>query len=181
MDGDEISITGSGKDSSSRLNGEFEVKYNGISFCEIKVNKMDMSAIKKGYLNGEFTLSPSAGLLRMMDMTYMESTLSDVQLQITSTMKKNSSKLELDLNKGEDKLGTIAISANKGNGKKISIPTKNVIYLDGYEAIEDYWDTIKWDSFFKKLNKTDLPSEWVEYLEDLSEIDLEDLLYGFSY
>ena len=187
VEGQEIAVEGSGKDSSGTVDGEFSVKYNGTGIVDIAVNKFDTDSLKKGYLNGEFTMKASSGINRALgmasnipvagDVASLVSILNDMEVSLDVSMSENSNKLILGLAADDEKWGSISLSADRKAGKKASVPSaKNTIFVEDEDDFEDYWDTIEWDSFLKKLDKTDLPSDIVDIVEEIAEFDADEIM-----
>lgn len=180
-DGEEVSIVGSGKDFANKINGDFTVKYEGTGIVNIAVKDFDMKALKKGYINGNFTLTAASGIGRALSMTSAYSYLEDMTLEIAVSMEKSAHRLSMELKEGEDLWGALEVTVNRGNGRKIAVPTtKSSIFIENARDFEDWWETIKWNDFLKKMNKAGLPSEALDAAEKLSEMDVDEVLDELS-
>ena len=181
-DGEEVAVAGTGKDSGKKISGEFAIQYNGASICDIIATDFNIDEIKKGYLNGNFVIKPSSGINRVMDMSSVSSMLSELEVEVDCKTSKKSMEFAINVRTGEDDWGTLSMKATQGSGKKVSIPSgKKLVMLEDEDSIEDYWDTIDWDKFLDKLNETDLPSEFVDMIEEFAEMDIDDLVSGMSF
>lgn len=186
IDGDEVAIAGTGKESGKKVSGDFAIKYNGTGLCDIIIKDFNTEEIKKGYLNGNFVIKPSSGISRMIGMSYSSSILSDLEVTLDAKMSKKSSECTVSVKSGKDDWGTLSVKASKSSGKKITIPSgKKAIVMEDEEdledCLEDYWDTIDWDDFIDKLDETDLPSRFVDIIEEFAEMDVDDLVSGMSF
>lgn len=186
VDGEEIAVAGTGKDSGKTVSGEFTIQYNGAGICDIIATDFNADEMKKGYINGNFVIKPSSGIYRIMDMGSVGSMLSDLEVEIDCKVSKKSNACVIGVRSGEDDWGTLTLKLEENSGKKVSIPSgKKVIMLEdedaAVDAIEDYWDTIDWDKFLDKLDETDLPSEFVDMIEEFAEMDIDDLVSGMSF
>ena len=181
-DGEKVAIAGTGKDSGKKVSGEFAIQYNGASICDIIATDFNTDEMKKGYLNGNFVIKPSSGINRVMDMSSASSMLSELEVEIDCKMSQKSGECVINVRSGEDDWGTLSVKASQGSGKKVTIPSgKKLIMVEDEDSIEDYWDTIDWDKFLDKLDETDLPSEFVDMIEEIAEMDIDDLVNGMSF
>lgn len=181
IDGEEISIVGSGKDSGNKLSGDFTVKYEGMRIVDIAVKDFNLKSLKKGYINGNFTVTTASGFSRALDLASSYSYLSGMALVIDISMSKSSEKMSMTLKEDKDIWGTLTIAVNHGNGKKISVPsTKSSILVEDDWDFEDWWDTLKWNDFLKKLDKANLPSKAIDAVEEFSELDIDEVLDRLS-
>lgn len=189
MYGDEYALTGTGKDSGGKITGDFSAEYNGAPVVDIAVKKFDVDELKKGYLNGEFTVKAASGVSRLMGMSSAASMLSDMELTLNASMSAKANKLAVSVTEDKELWGKISISANRTSGKKVSAPAeKKTIYIEDYDDFEEYWDTLDFDPLLKKLDKIDVPSEFVDIVEEMADMDpeelismLDDLLYDVMY
>ncbi|MGN0167984.1 MAG: zinc-ribbon domain-containing protein [Acetatifactor sp.] len=182
VDGQEFAVTGSGKDSNGTINGDFSVKYNGAGIVDITAKKFDTDSLKKGCLNGEFTVKASSGISRALGMASTASFLSDMVLSIDVSMSSSSNKLIVSLTEDGDNWGSVTLAASRKSGKRASVPSeKKTIFVEDEDDFEDYWDTIEWDSFLKKLDKTALPSDVVDYVEDIADMDADEVMEELEY
>lgn len=178
-DGEEISVTGTGKDSGGKISGEFTVKYNGAGIVDFTAKNFDTNKLKKGYLNGKFTAKAASGVGRALNMTSVASALSDIELSIDVSMSSNSQKLVVSLAEDDEKWGSVSVAAERKSGKKASVP-KNAIFVEDEDDFEDYWDTIDWDKFLKKLDKADIPSDIIDVVEDIADLDSDEVIEGLG-
>lgn len=177
VDGEEVSVTGSGKEFGNRLDGNFTLKYEGIGIVDVEVEDFDLKSLRKGYLNGCFTVTASSGIRRLGDMSIVYSYLSDLQLILDVSMNRSSEKLEMELREGRKLWGTLTITARHGSGKKISVPsTKRAIFMEDNSDFEDWWDTITWESLLKKMDKAGVPSAAIDRVEEFSEMDADEFM-----
>ena len=181
IDGEEISVVGSGKDFANRLNGDFTVKYEGMGIVDIAVKDFNLKSLKRGYINGNFTVTAASGFSRALDLASTYSYLSDMALVIDISTGRSSEKMSMTLKEGKDLWGTLTVTANSGSGKKISVPsTRSSILVEDEWDFEDWWDTLKWKDFLKKLDKADLPSEAIDAVEEFSALDVDEVLDRLS-
>lgn len=176
-DGEEVSITGSGRDFGNKINGSFTVRYEGTGIVDIEVKRFDMNSLRKGYVNGKFTVTVSSGFGRAFDLNSASSFLADMELVIDVSTNKSSEKLSMELREDKELWGYLTITVKRGDGRKISVPsTRNAVFVDGREDFEEWWDTLKWDNLIKKMDKAGLPAEAVDAAEEISEMDADEFI-----
>lgn len=191
IDGQTLKIEGKGKESGNKINGEFSFKYNGTSIMDCTTRKLDISELKKGRLNGTLELNLSSGISTALGYRYSEyaSMLKDLQIAINANTSKNSAKYVLSINFDDKKIGTVTLAAKTGSGSKAKIPgSSSTVFVEDSDDLEDWMETIDWNKVVKNLDKTDLPSEIVDIVEEVGE-ELEDgnmsgvmrMLYGYGY
>lgn len=181
IDGEEVSLTGYGKDFGNKVNGDFTVKYEGMGIVDIAVKDFNLKSLKKGHVNGSFTVKASSGISRALDIVSSYSYLSDMTLAIDISSGKSSEKWSMELKEGRDVWGTLTVAVSRGNGKKVSVPsTRNSILIEDNWDFEDWWDTLRWDAFIKKLDKAGLPSKTIDAVEEFSELDSDEILDRLS-
>lgn len=176
-DGEEVSVTGSGKDFGNKINGSFTIKYEGSGIVDVEVEDFDLKSLKKGFLNGCFTVTASSGIKRIGNMSAAYSYLSDMQLILDISMSRSSEKLSVEVREGKELWGSLTITSKSGSGKKISVPsTKSTVFVDSNRDLEDWWDSIEWKDLIKKMDKAGLPSDAIDIIEEFSEMDAGELL-----
>ncbi len=177
-----VALTGSGKDKGGKLTGEFAAEYNGLSLVECAVKDFDTDALKKAELSGEFTFKAGSAVGRMTELASAAAMISDMELTLDTKLSAKGVKLGLELAEDKDMWGKISVSAEKKAGKKISAPAeKKTVLIESVEDFEDYWDTVDFKSLLKTLDKQGVPSEYVDLIEDIADLDFEDLLTGNFY
>ncbi|SHO48592.1 zinc-ribbon domain-containing protein [Anaerocolumna xylanovorans] len=176
------SLSGSGKRSGSKIDGDFEATYNGDGLIDINVKDFDAENMRDGYVNGTFTVKPSSQISKVFSMadTYdISSYIKDMALKMDVSMKKDSASTKLSLLENNKLWGILMISANTGSGKKINLPDDSkVVFTDDEYDVSGWTDTFDWNGFLDKLSNTDLPSEWID---ELRNINMDDVLPYYWY
>lgn len=173
----EVSITGSGKTFGNRINGSFTVKCEGDGVVDVEVQNFDMKSLRKGYINGCFTITASSGIGRTWDLDAAHSYLTDMELKMEVSMNRSSEKWSMELRQDKELWGILTIAAKTDSGRKISVPsTRSAIFVDNDRDFEDWWDTIEWKDLVKKMNKAGLPSDTIETVEEFSEMNVDEVL-----
>lgn len=182
---DEIALVGSGKDSGGKLTGEFEVEINGMAIVEFTLDKFDVEKLKEGKLQGTITAAPSSALIRGMELSSYASVIGDLSVVIKAESDDNSIKLVCDVMEEDEKWGTVTIALSKDGGKTVKLPSdKNVVEVEDEDDFEDWYDTVDWDAYIEKLEKAEVDKEIIDIVEEISELDVEELLrylFGYGY
>ena len=168
-------LTGVGKKSSSSLDGEFELAISGVDIVDITVDNYNIKKAKQGFLNGKFTVKPSKAFLRESDLGMYASLIGKYAVEIDMSMDKNNVKYDVALVDDGEMFGKIVLSAKTGAGKKSSVSKSKVTMVEDEEDLVEWVEEIDFEKLIKKLDKTDIPVEWIEDLEDACD-DLEDML-----
>lgn len=177
--GEEFSVVGQGKESGSKLTGDFAVNYNGTAVVDIAVKNFNTDKAKDGFINGEFTVSMAPGISSMMGYySYAASMLTDAQFVIDAETAKDKANVEITLIYQEEKAAVIKADAKLAKGTSVSAPKeKNVIYVEEYSDFEDWLDGVDYSKFVKNLDKMGLPDFILEAFEEYD--SLEELLEDF--
>lgn len=180
-------ISGQGKKSGDLLTGEFEVEVYGQSALELKVTKLDLEQLKRGYFNGRAEIALSSELSKELsygiDVSAASSLIKKSTLVIDCKSSSKSVDCSIVINYDGEKLLGATLALKSGNGSKVSIPKGNsVIMMEDGDDFMDYYDTIDWNKFLDQLEKTGVLSELADKLEDVIDDldDLEDMIDMFS-
>jgi len=180
-DGEELLVTGSGRNFGNKVSGSFTVEYEGSRIIDVEVKDLDRSSLKKGYINGSFTLMVPSGTGYAQDRGSAYSYLTDMRLIIDVTMSRSSEKLRMELREGRELWGTLTIASKSGKSRKISVPTtRSTIFIDDDRDFEDWWDTTEWEELIKKMDKAGLPSDDINAVVEFSEMDVDEVLDKLS-
>lgn len=178
-----VMLVGSGRRSGDTITGDFSVKYNGASLVNITAKKLDTEDLKAGMLNGRIELEAASKLGNVVGMVPGLSIIEDMRIVMDFQSSRNSSKCKVGFIYDDQDIGSIAVSLKTGNGSKASIPAaKNTIMIEDREDLEDWLDGIRFDKLINSLKKADVPSRYMDVLEDVEDIDdLEDALDELFY
>lgn len=181
-DGEKYAIVGTGTIGGSGIAGDFAVEYNGAKLVNINVKDLDIASIRKGYLNGNFTMQMPDLIGDMIGSAYLGNTLSELQFIVDVRTEESSSDIEFSLVNGEEEWLKITTVAEFFNAKKVSLPEeKNKIAVKEVKDLEDYWNSIDWDGFIKHLEGTSLDSDIIDVFEELSKLTFEELYTYIQY
>lgn len=197
-------LEGAGTGSLTKLSGEFELEADGIKLFEFALEDVSIKDLKKGYLCGTLKMELQDSLESMVDAYFEDeywyeyyyydydyregsdyqavmeivSDLDDMSLAITSDMSKSKTKYSIALVDEKETICSFTVTSEIGKGKKVSIPSeKKCIEVEEAGDLEDWWDELNWDKFIDKLDEAKIPSDIVDYIEDFSELDFDELFY----
>lgn len=165
-DYDNFKITGTGKKTSSKLDGDFKVNVSGIKLAEISVKDCNIDEAKKGYLKGKFNIKPAKSLWNELGIGGASMLLSGYSLNIEADMGAKKSELSMALEDDGKVFAKLTASTSIGSGKKESVSESKAIMVENSSDLLDWVDEIDFDKFIKKINKTKLPVEFIEAIED---------------
>ena len=162
-----FSIAGTGKISGSSISLEASLKVSdygeAYKVMDITVEKLDGAKLKKGQLKGVITLKPSADLISQMYLSDSETRMvKKMSLTLDLDTGKNSANVKVILNYDDSPMVTLNLSGKSGSAKKVDTVKD---YLEADEWAEEL-DADDLEKFLKDLKKTDIPSEYLEELED---------------
>lgn len=180
--GEKVAVVGTGKDAGGKISGDFTVKYNGTALADIDVKRLDVDKLVKGQLDANYTVSLSSSLVRAAEMASVASIVDGLSLEVNATASGDSAKIVCTLSQNEEMWGVLTMSASRGSGKKVSIPAdKNVVEVEDADDLADWYDTVDWNSYLKKLDKTELPSDVVDMIEEIADMDADELMQQIYY
>jgi len=164
----EITFEGAGKKNSSSLSGEFTLKMKkgdeSLKLLEVVVDDFKTKKAKEGYLDGSFTFSLSRDLLQEAGAGLASTMISNYQLKLDIKTGKDAADLAVSVLDDDELFAKVALSTKIGNGKSAKLPKG--ILVEDQEDIMEWAETIDTEKFLKKIEKSGLPVEIVEEIED---------------
>lgn len=165
---EEIIFEGSGKKNSSTLNGEYVLKMKEgektSKFLEVKVEDYKIKKANEGYIDGSFTFSISDEFLREANAGMAAAIISDYELKFDVKSGKKDAMIAVTILDNEEMFAKLTVDAKIGSGKSAKLPKG--ILVEDQEDIMEWAETIDTKKFLKKIEKSDLPVEIVESIED---------------
>lgn len=183
---DKYALTGSGKRSGDKIDGDFNVRYNGTSILEIAADNFDLETLKRGQLNGKLDVSLGSGIGKVAGSVSGLSVLQDMKFVIKSKTSGHSLEYSFGVIYDDEDMGTLIVSTDRKRASGVKTPSaKNVVFVEDERDMEDWLEEIVWDKVVSKLEKTDLPKDAIDFVEDLGEAiedgDVEDMLEDMMY
>lgn len=192
-----ITVEGNGKKSGNKVTGDFVFECDGNELIEFSLDKLDEEALKEGFVNGTIEVKLASEVSDLFDSIYgydyygigelnsMLQSLEDISLVLNSDMSKSKMNFTLSAKEQDEKLVTFDIAYSVGDGKVASIPKDKLVYdVTDEDDIEEWWENLEWSTLLKNLDKTSLPSEVVDLIDELSDLDVdefEDYFGGIGY
>lgn len=178
---DKYALTGSGKRSGNKIDGDFSARYNGTSILGITASKFDLETFKRGQLNGRLDVSLGSGIGKVAGSVAGLSVLQDMKFVLKSKTSGHSVEYSLGVIYDDEDMGTLIVSADKKRASGIKTPNKkNVVFVEDEIDFADWLEEIVWDKVVARLEKTDLPKDAIDFVEDFGEAvedgDAEELL-----
>ena len=174
---EEIIFEGTGKKNSSTLNGEFVLKMKEedktSKFLEVKVDDYKIKKAKEGFIDGSFTFSISEEFLREANAGMAAAIISDYELKFDIKSGKKDAMVAVSILDNEEMFAKLTVDAKIGSGKSAKLP--NGILVEDEEDIKEWAETINTEKFLKKIEKSGLPVEIVEEIEDACDM-LDEML-----
>lgn len=172
-----IIFEGTGKKNSSTLNGEFTLKMKmddeTIKLFEVVVDDFKTKKAKEGYIDGSFTFGLSKDLLEEAGAGMASSFITGYQLKFDVKTSKSAADLAVSIMDDDEMFAKVALNTKIGSGKSAKLP-KGVLVEDEEDVME-WAETINTEKFLKKIEKSGLPVEIVEEIEDACDM-LEEML-----
>lgn len=166
------SVIGTGTEKGDIINGVYEVVVNGKTYVEFEVEDFDTEKTKQGYLNGTFRVVPSSALIKDMFGSTAAAglSLSDIAFEFKAETSDKKSEIAINIVDDKEVLVGINMKSESGKGKKINKPAdKNVIDMNDTDALKQYVADIDLDKIIDNLKKTDIPSEYIDMIEQYVE------------
>lgn len=181
-----IALTGSGKRSGDKIDGEFRLRYAGTSILDITTDNLDLKTLKRGQLNGKLEVGVGSGIGTVLGSVSGLSILQDMKIGITAKTSADSYSYSISLVHDGDDLGTVAVSAERKRASNIKIPSgKNVVFVEEERDLEDWVETVNWDKVVNRLEKAGLPRSVTRAVDDFGDAieddGLDDVLDQLSY
>lgn len=176
---------GSGKQSMGKLTGDFTIKVMGLSVADVSIRKLDLSELKKGFLNGTVAVSASETIAKQLENglpSELEEILSEaninpgkVALEFDFENSEKMSKVSVRAIYKEEMLFQLSAARESKADAETKLPSeKNVVFAEEPEDVLDWLEECDWDGFVKNLKKTTLPEELIEMIEEAID-ELEDI------
>lgn len=176
-----ISLTGSGKRSGDKIDGDFRLRYTGATILEITTDDLDLATLKKGQLNGSMEVSIGSGIGTVVGTVPGASMIQDMRFSLTAKSSDKSSEYKFGLIYDDDSLGYITVSGGSKRSSGINIPNeKDVYFMEDVQNLVYWAQEINWDRFVANLEKANLPRSATRAVESfgqaLQDGGLEDML-----
>lgn len=172
-----IGIVGTGKYSGNKLSGTYYMEYQDYyssgkeEMLEITVDKFDTSALQKGNILGNFKFALSEKYCKEYGLPRLAQNL---YIALDTNIKANNLKYGITIGNDDEVYGTFSVSTEIESVNKINIPAdKKVIFVEDEDDAEEWLSTVKFDNLLKNLEKTNIPDDYLDVIEDIID-EIED-------
>jgi len=175
----EVVFSGSGKETGSKLKGDFSFEVDGVSYLDIEVKDFDTEKAAKGHISGEFTVTIPSALADMLEMEIgISADLEDYALKIVADTGSTSAQVQAVLTQKEEVLVDATVSLSYDSQDAPDVPAdKNVVWADDDEELLETIMEFDWKLLLDRLEDADLPSEITDEVEYL----IEEIEYMSEY
>lgn len=169
VSGVKLALTGEGRRSGSKIDGEFKLRLMGMSLLNIDVDDLDLEKLKRNQSNGKVEISLTSAVVNLLGVSNaVGEAIGDMRLVFDAQTKDKSSKSSIQWLYGDEKVVSITVSTEWTNGKTEKIPSdRDTIFMDDTGDLAKWIQGIDWDKVISNMEKTDLPSEVIGGLEDI--------------
>lgn len=180
---DTLSLTGSGKRSGDKIDGDFRLRYNGTPILDITTDDLDLKSLKRGQLNGDLEIGMGSGIGTVLGYRGL-SIVQDMRFGLAAKTSDDSFRYRLSIVDDDEDMGAVTVSAERKNASSVKIPSdRNVVFVEDERDFEEWADSIDWDKLISNLEKTDLPRSVTRTIEKIGNAmekgrldDVEDIL-----
>lgn len=159
-DGNELfRVDGKGKNNGKKMSGEFTFTQEGSKVAVLTLDELDLEALKKSELTAKGSVRLESGSSSsMMDLSAFA-----IDFDLAETAK--STKGTVALKSGDTPYVTIAIDTTRGEGGEEPSAPSDVVDVSDDAAFEAFMKGANWSSYLGQLRQTDIPSNYLDMLE----------------
>ena len=162
---DALTIAGSGKETNSAVNGEFEIEVDGDEILTLTVSDFSTKQFDKGNIKGTFLLEPGSDFYDFADMDEMSmlGSMTDIALELKLDITSKSGEISVSVIMDDEVFAGISISSETKKAKNITLPKD---YVDVEDA-DEWAENIDFDKLIDSLEAAGFPDLITEALEQL--------------
>jgi len=162
-------ITGSGKQRGSKVDGSFNLTIQGAEMMVLQVADFDIDEVKKGYVNGQFTLKPSYILAseladEMRDIPGISASISNMSVVADVKSSKNNWNVDINLMNGNSQYIGANASVSKSDDKLSKFAPTQTLNGNSNTDLYTYMQSINWDAIINNLRSAGVPSQYLDQL-----------------
>ncbi len=175
----EVAFVGSGKESGSKLTGDFSLEVDGAGYLDVAVKDFDTKKFAKGYVCGEFTISlPSRAAEMVEEEVGAYFGLEEYALKIVSETSGTSGDVQIVVLADKDALVDLSVAFSVDEAGDIDVPAdKDVVWTDEEEELIEMIIDFDWNELLDRLKDADMPSMITDALEDF----IDELEYAAEF
>lgn len=176
-----MTLTGTGKRSGDKIEGDFVLEYCDTPLMDIAVQELNLKDMRTGLLNGSMTLSLTEDAADYMDYTPGAAMIQGVEISMDFKSDKTSSNCNMGISLRDQNLVNLEMSYQQEKGYKGADPGKNVVMVEDMDDLIEWGETLDVSELTSALKEADVPSEITDSLEYFEDIDIESLLRMMYY
>lgn len=161
IDLSEVKIEGEGTIKLNKVNAEYTLEVDGEELCVLTASDLTVGV---NSVSGKLVLQPSDALWDMMGASSVVESL-DLGLALDFSISEDKTSLTVGVLSDDESFISMEINSEAGKPQKVTMPEAD---WDMDEA-EDWLESMDFDKLIDALDKTDMPDDLVEYLEQLLE------------
>lgn len=165
-----VELVGNGKYAGKKLDGEFTLRCNGVSYINLAVEDFKTAELKKARVDGCVTITVSDSINRLLGMAgeYLPIDLTSYGVRLDMNIRENLCDIKLAVLEKNESMVTLQVSVASAAGKKVTVPTQaDIIRIRSDEDIADWAETIQWEAVFERLEAFDIPRVYINMLEEM--------------
>lgn len=169
VNGVKVVVEGTGKLTSSKLDGEFKLKAAGLKVLEFTLEDIKVKNLEDGYFNGTIKVSLGSALVSALEeeLYGFPFDLDDLVMELKEKNSKNKSEATFSLYEDDELLGAFSVTSKIGNAGKIKSPKdKEVVMVEDDEDLMDWVQDIDLDAFLESLEGK-IDGDLLDMFEDL--------------
>lgn len=169
------------------VEGGYESRYVEHEICRFLLTDFDTKSIRDGKANGKVRIIPSEELLSELLGSRLAATVMNVSVEFGFETSGSDTNMDVNLLLGESVMFGMHMDNTVSGGKKLSIPSGDLLDMQGWNAEQVFLNSLSFDKVRNALRNTNLPSEIISYLEDaIKELELRlagsnNYYYGYDY
>ncbi len=171
-----MALTGSGKRSGDKIDGDFVLEYCDTPMMEIGVQELNLKDMRIGLLNGSMTLGLTEDAADYMDYTPGAAMIQGMEISMDWQSDKSSSNCNMGISLRDQNLVNMEISYKQEKGYKGANPGKNVVMVDDMDDLMEWGESLDIGGLTSALKEADVPSEFTDSLEYFEDMDIDSLL-----
>lgn len=164
--GEDLVISGEGKESMAAITADFEVYSDGEEVLLFETEKLKVNELAKGNIKGKVTLKPGSAMAEYASSSAPVSVL-DLALELNFDTSSQKAKTEISLFEDDQELIEISIDAKTQSPNKINVPDSgDAVDLTDEDELADYVDSMDTDSVIENLRKAGVSDDIIDEIEN---------------
>lgn len=163
-----VALTEKGAVSNDRTTSTCTVSVDAAPILTIDIENIDEAKAKEGYLNGSMTLHPESGFAPFLDLDESGALLTNYSLKMTFDQSKENSAVDFTVLSANVPMFTLSTKTVLGGTSRAAMPaSEDKVYNAASEDdLLTYLSEVDWDGFLTNLKASDIPSEYLDALEN---------------